>query len=154
MGFLYEMLQKPFGQLRLEQQIVAGLIVLLGVCLVVFSFRLAIGIFKRGRLHSRRPMVSPVRVSWRDSVGARERDNARCRDISAGGLGVELPDRLKVHTRVHFRVLDSTRLAGTGEVRHCTPIGSRYLIGVRFDSISGSPSGSSLSSAALKGIER
>ena len=154
MGFLYEMLKKPFAQLRLEQQIVAVLIVLLGVSLVVFSFRLAARKLNKGRLHARRPLVSPVRVSWRDNVGARERDNARCRDISVGGLGVELPDRLKIHTRVHFRVLDSARLAGTGEVRHCTPFGSKYLIGVRFDSISGSPSTSSLSPAALQGIER
>jgi hypothetical protein len=149
MDSLFEMLRKPFTQLPLEQQIVVVLIALLGLSLLVYAICLAIQRFKKGRLEARRPLTSLVCVSWRDNVGARDRENARCRDISPGGLGVELPDRIKLRTRVQFRILDKTKLAGIGEVRHCTPLGSNYLIGMRFQSVSHAASASPFSSVAL-----
>ena len=58
-------------------------------------------------------------------------EQGRCVDMSAGGLRMELQDPILVGTPVSFHLLQTKR-AGTAFVRHCTPTGSGYVIGVEF----------------------
>ena len=128
----WQILDKPFTQWRLEQQLLAALVVLCYLAVILYSLAFAMRRTRRIRLHERRFVGHPVRISWRDGVGLRETDDGFCRDVSNGGMAVELPFPLKVHTRLNLRVSEP-KLSGIGVVRRCTRIGAQYVVGVKFD---------------------
>ena len=132
MSTLWQILDKPFAQLRLEQQLLAALVTLCCVALTIWSVAFAVRRIRPARLHERRFVGRPVLISWRDGVGLRQSDEGFCQDVSAGGMAVELPFPLKVRTRLILRVSEA-KLSGTGVVRRCTRIGPRYVVGVKFD---------------------
>jgi hypothetical protein len=132
MDFFRQVLHQPFTELRWENQLLAALVILccavLTVCAVVFAVRS----MRQPRLHARRPVGRPVFISWRDGVGLRQSDDGFCRDISAGGMALDLPFPLKPRTELNLRMSEA-KFSGTGVVRRCTRAGPRYLVGVKFD---------------------
>ncbi|HSB14513.1 MAG TPA: PilZ domain-containing protein [Bryobacteraceae bacterium] len=131
MDYLLEMVQKPFAELRGEQQIAAVLIVLLCVFIAFSAVFQAVRGMKGRRRYWRHRQTGPIDVSWRSSLGSPRREQGRCVDMSAGGLRMELQDPILVGTPVSFHLLQTKR-AGTAFVRHCTPDGSKFYIGVEF----------------------
>jgi PilZ domain-containing protein len=136
MDFFLDMLQKPFTQLRLGQQISAVVILLLCVFPAVASLRWAVRRIKKNRLHWRHPLVSPIQVTWQDQAGGERQDRGRCLDVSKGGLKMELPHPIEVGASIRFYVVHSD-IVGAGLVRHCTKTGSKYVIGVEFTDAKG-----------------
>ena len=100
----------------------------LAICSVAFAARRIRG----ARVYERRFVGRTVAISWRDGVGLRQSDDGFCRDISAGGMALDLPFPLKLRTRLNLRMSEA-KLSGTGVVRRCTRIGPRYVVGVKFD---------------------
>ena len=132
MGTFWQILDKPFTQLRLEQQLLGALVLLCCVALTMCSVAFAARRLRRARIHKRRLVGRPVLVSSRDGVGLRQSDDGFCQDASTGGMALELPFPLKVRTRLDLRVSEA-KLSGTGIVCRCTRIGPRYAVGVKFD---------------------
>jgi hypothetical protein len=134
MNFFYEMLNSPWSQWRLEQRIVAVLIVSLVVGLVVYALIYLLHIAERRR-ESRDALANPIDIFWQDLDGLAQHSQGRCLDVSAGGLRVELSDPLPVPARIKFRV-SGTGVEGTALVRHCQPKGAKYVVGAQFTSLS------------------
>lgn len=135
MDFMLEILEKPFSQMRAEQQIVAVLLVLLCICFVLFSVTWAVRRIKKSRSSWRHRLVSPIEISWEERAGVKRQERGCCLDVSAGGLKMELPDPLAVGTPIYFHVIH-TNLVGTASVRYCTHSGSKHVIGVEFGNVS------------------
>ena len=134
MNFFYEMLNSPWTQWRLEQKIVLGLILLLGIFLVFYAISFVRHVAERRR-ELRDSVAVPIEISWEDLGGVTQRSQGRCLDLSANGLRVELKDPLQVPTRLKFRVLE-TDIRGVAVVRHCRRKGSKYVVGAQFTSLS------------------
>ena len=132
MEFFLQIMQKPFAQLRLEQQLLLALVLLCCAVLAVYVIAFAARRMRPTRLHKRLLVGRPVLISWRDGVGFRESDDGFCKDVSVGGMALELPFPLKVRTRLNLRVSEA-KLSGIGVVRRCIRVGPRYVVGVRFD---------------------
>jgi len=135
MSFLWQILDKPLAQWRLEQQLLAALVVLCCAALTIYSVAFAARRIRPPRLHERRLAGHPVLISWRDGVGLRQSDDGLCQDLSAGGMALALPFPLKVSTRLSLRVSEA-KLSAAGVVRRCDHIGPRYIVGVQFDRLS------------------
>ncbi len=118
----------------MEQKIVLGMIVLLGVVLVFYAISLIRHIAERRR-ESRDSVAIPIVISWEDMDGLTQHSQGRCLDLSPGGLRVELKDPLHAPTRIKFHVLD-TGVTGVALVRHCRRKGSKYVVGAQFTSVS------------------
>ena len=132
MSFFREILERPFAQLRLEQQLLATLAALCCIALAVYLAAFAARLFRPVRVHKRRLVGRPVLISWCDGVGFRQSDDGFCQNVSDGGMALEWPFPLKVGTRLSLRISEA-KLSGTGVVRRCTRFGPRYLVGVKFD---------------------
>ncbi len=90
---------------------------------------------KRLRPHRRqqREFVGrPVLVRWVERAGPRQSDDGFCEDLSTEGIGMDLPFRLRVGSRVDVRMSEAN-LSRSGIVRRCTRHGERYAVGVAFD---------------------
>ncbi len=134
MNFFSEMLYRPWTQWRLEQKIVLGILVLVGVFLVFYAISLVRHIAERRR-ESRDSVAIPIVISWEDMDGLTQHSQGRCLDLSPGGLRVELKDPLHAPTRIKFRVLE-TGATGVAVVRHCQRRRSKYVVGAQFTSLS------------------
>jgi c-di-GMP-binding flagellar brake protein YcgR len=136
MDFLREILDKPFTQLRFEQQLLVGLIIL--AC-AVLAGRSILALARRStvqRRESKRARSSQsIEIFWEDAAGLRHHHQGRCRNISKGGLGMELSTPIAVGTQIGFKVPNAD-LGGTASVRHCSQASSKYVIGLRFDVVS------------------
>jgi len=80
------------------------------------------------RLHERLAVQSQVHLSWQDREGARVLQ-ARALDISRFGLLVEAEKAIAPGTLVSVQT--KATLIGKACVRHCTPKGAKYRIGLR-----------------------
>lgn len=69
-----------------------------------------------------------VRVYWQDEQGRQREAPALLRDVSAGGFGIELQDRLEVGTIITVRTMVNSPRC---EVRHMRANSARVLIGVK-----------------------
>ncbi len=79
------------------------------------------------RLH-----VDPVAwIEWIDGNGAQRKVQARCLDVSAGGLGLKGPVKIAAGTVVTVG-LPARNWRCRAEVRHCDRAESAYRIGVKF----------------------
>ena len=132
MSFLWKILDRPFVQLRPEQQLLIALVLFCCVALTIYAVVLAVRRIRPARLHERRIVGRPVLISWRDGVGLRQSDEGFCKDVSAGGMSLALPFPLKVRTRLNVQMSES-KLSRVGVVRRCTCNGPRYVVGVKFD---------------------
>ena len=132
MSILWQFLDMLPTPWRFQQQILEAFVVLCFVALTVWAVAFAARRIRPARIHDRRLVGRPVLISWRDSVGFRESDDGFCQDLSAGGMALDLPFPLKVHTRLNLRMSEA-KLSGRGVVRRCTRVGPRYFVGVQFD---------------------
>jgi hypothetical protein len=69
-----------------------------------------------------------VRVYWQDEQGRQREAPALLRDVSAGGFGIELQDRLEIGTLVTVRTMVNSPRC---EVRHVRANEKRVVIGVK-----------------------
>jgi hypothetical protein len=69
-----------------------------------------------------------VRVYWQDEQGRQREAPALLRDVSAGGFGIELQDRLEVGMLITVRTMVNSPRC---EVRHMRANEKRVLIGVK-----------------------
>jgi PilZ domain len=138
MRVLWQILETPFTQLRLQQQLLAALVVLCCAVLTIYSLAFAAPRIRPCRLHKRRFVGRPVLISWRDAVGLMQSDDGVCQDLSDGGMALELPFPLKVRTRLNLRMPEA-KLFTAGVVRRCSRVAPRYVgknayvVGVKFD---------------------
>lgn len=132
MSALWQILDTPFTQLRLEQQLLAALVLLCCAALTIYSVVSAARRIRPARLHERRFVGHPILISWHDGVGFRKSDDGFCQDLSVGGTTLLLPFPLRVSTRLNVRMSEA-KLSSTGVVRRCTCIGPKYVVGVQFD---------------------
>jgi hypothetical protein len=79
------------------------------------------------RLHARIPLDRPVCLCWRDRQGSHVL-HARTRDISKFGMLVEA--ERGIVPGVVISVEANTGTLGNACVRHCTPDGLKYRIGL------------------------
>jgi hypothetical protein len=79
------------------------------------------------RLHARSSIERKVRLCWIDGQGNRVLD-ARTIDISRFGMLVETEKAIPSGTLVSVHT--NATLIGRACVRHCTPKGSKYRIGL------------------------
>ena len=81
------------------------------------------------RRHERLPYLGPVFISWEDKHGLPKYAQARCRDVSEGGLRIEVPEPIPVHSRISLRA-DRIDLHGSATVKHIARYGSKYILGL------------------------
>ena len=79
------------------------------------------------RRHRRRPYSGSIRVAWENPPGLCRYAQAKCLDISEGGLRVQSPVPIPIHTRVILRA-EGMNLAGSASVRHMTRHGSKFIL--------------------------
>jgi hypothetical protein len=70
-------------------------------------------------------------ISWRDGRGRITQARGRCLDVSERGARVAYSDAITLPAVMQIR-LDGDGVTRTGVVRHCTPKGTQYEIGVEF----------------------
>jgi len=134
MDFLWDILAKPFAELRPAQQIVLVSLLLASGMLLLSSMSFAVRRLRQRRLHARRALLNPIEITWEEQAGVKRHCLGHCLDISAGGLKMEIPDPIEISTVVEFRVVH-TNLTGSGWVRYCTATGSRHTIGLEFRTV-------------------
>jgi hypothetical protein len=81
------------------------------------------------RLHERFPLNSPVHLTWQDGKGGQRHVRARAVDASKFGVLVEAEASIPSGTIVCVQTASFTIL-GKASVRHCTPKGLSYKIGL------------------------
>jgi|GEM_PF-6768883 hypothetical protein len=136
MRFFADLLERPFTGMRLEQQIVVIFILALCISATVGAIAWTVRRIKHLRAHWRHPLSSAVEVHWWDEQkGDNKESQGWCRDISKGGLKMQLREPIPPGTSVRVRIIDSgiTRLAS---VRYCTPSRPGFIIGIQFHEVS------------------
>jgi hypothetical protein len=79
------------------------------------------------RLHERIPINRPVHLCWRDRQGDQVLA-ARATDVSKFGMRVEADKPISPGTIISVET--ASAVLGNACVRHCTPNGIRYRIGL------------------------
>ena len=75
--------------------------------------------------------ASILQVSWLDITGKMKVARTRALNISESGMAVELPEAAMPLSMVRFQS-DKFKLMGTGAVRHCRRVGTKYVVGFEF----------------------
>ena len=84
------------------------------------------------RKHRRYAVDSGVlQVFWLDSTGKMKTARTRALNISEGGIAIELPEAAMPMSMVRFDS-DKYKVRGSGAVRHCHRVGSKYIVGLEF----------------------
>jgi hypothetical protein len=84
------------------------------------------------RRHRRYAVDSGVlQVSWLDTSGKLKMARTKAINISEGGMAIELPEGAMPLSMIRFRS-DRYKLMGSGAVRHCHRVGSKYIVGIEF----------------------
>ena len=84
------------------------------------------------RRHRRYAVDSGVlQVSWLDVSGKMKMTRTRALTISEGGMTVELPEAAMPQSMLRFQS-DRFKLLGSGAVRHCRRVGTKYIVGLEF----------------------
>jgi PilZ domain-containing protein len=79
-----------------------------------------------------------VRAAWLDAHGNLHAANVKVRDISSGGLGIELPEPLPEFATIKLKS-SLHGLDGTAVVRRCKLSGLSYIVGLEFEDIHWTP---------------
>ena len=91
--------------------------------------------FKRliaeSRISARQPLEMAVEVSCRDGRGRIVHTRARCLDISDRGACIVYREAVTLPAVMQLKS-ESDGVVRTGQVRHCTPRGSEFEIGIEF----------------------
>jgi hypothetical protein len=80
------------------------------------------------RRQERIPCTLPVRLSWNDN-GADRFVRGKCRDISEGGLRVEITETIPAQSNVSLRV-EQVDVAGSARVRYLRRGPMRTILGL------------------------
>jgi len=95
----------------------------------------AFGKFRRlvteNRYGQRKPSDAQVAVSWRDGRGRITHARAHCMEISEVGARIAYGEPIVLPAILQMRSEADGRI-WTGRVRHCTPKGTQYEIGIEF----------------------
>lgn len=86
------------------------------------------------RRENREAKKGRIRVGYTDQLGEYKVCEAPVLDVSETGMRVELPDPLKVGSRVGLQP-GTLNVCGTGQVKHCRLKSARYTIGLQFLSV-------------------
>ena len=86
---------------------------------------------KERRRDVRYPIEERIEVLWQEERGDPYILRCRCLDVSAGGLRIEVPNRIPARTKVNF-IFDQAAFAGSGSVRYCIGKGLNYILGIEF----------------------
>jgi curved DNA-binding protein len=84
------------------------------------------------RREVRRSCAKPCGVTWKDTAGLTHSAQARCVDISASGMALDCTAAITPNTAVYVQGQDGYP-TGYAVVRHCTPAGARFTIGLEFE---------------------
>jgi len=74
---------------------------------------------------------TPADLAFRDGRGKITRARGRCLDISESGARIAYAERIELPAVMQIRT-EHDGVLRSGRVRHCTPHGSQYEIGVEF----------------------
>lgn len=83
------------------------------------------------RRHARVTYTGPIRLAW-DEGGEPRYAQARCIDLSAGGLRVEAPVGIPAQSRILLKV-EELKLAGSARLKNMTRRGSKYILGLELN---------------------
>ena len=84
---------------------------------------------KDHRLHHRVPYCGPARIAWDDERGLTRFANAKCIDVSQGGLRIEAAEPIPLLSRLSLRV-DRINISGSATVRNVAWRGCKYILGL------------------------
>lgn len=73
-----------------------------------------------------------MQVYYLDSTGKMKMARTRALNISEGGIAFELPEAAHSMSMIRFQS-DKYKLFGSGAVRYCNRIGSKYVVGLEFN---------------------
>jgi hypothetical protein len=88
---------------------------------------------KERRQMARFSLDESVTVSWVDPSGAQHREQARCLDVSEGGLRLELLKKIEAGSYVNVKA-EKYKLNASAKVRNAVAKGLRYHVGLEFNS--------------------
>src|SRR5258708_29965123 len=83
------------------------------------------------RVSTRESFETVADLAWRDGRGRITQARGRCLDISESGARIAYSERIELPAVMQIRT-DHYAVLRTGRVRHCTPHGSQYEIGIEF----------------------
>ena len=89
---------------------------------------------KDHRQHERLLYGGPIRISWEDDQGLVRFAHAKCLDVSADGLRIEVAEPIPVRSRLLLRV-DRMNLSGSATVRRVTWRGCKYILGLSLSEV-------------------
>ena len=81
------------------------------------------------RRHPRVPQQGKVRISWVHTDGLPRFAQARCFDVSQGGVRIEVPEPPPLRSNMMLHS-EQMKLAGPAIVKHVTRQGTRYTVGL------------------------
>ena len=83
------------------------------------------------RISTREPFTAAADLAFRDGRGRITQARGRCLDISESGARIAYSERIELPAVMQIRT-EHDGVLRTGRVRHCTPHGSQYEIGIEF----------------------
>jgi hypothetical protein len=86
------------------------------------------------RRHARQPLHCEISITWKDRAGNTRTLQARGVDVSESGARIETTEPVEPQSRVYLRA-EQYGLTGSVVVRHCARQGSKYILGLEFDSV-------------------
>src|SRR5882724_1255037 len=89
---------------------------------------------KNVRRHHRLPYVGPVQVSWQSPTGETRFAQAKCIDVSQGGLRIDVAHPVPARAVVSLRA-DRIKLAGSARVKYSSRHGARYIVGLELTQV-------------------
>jgi hypothetical protein len=83
------------------------------------------------RINTRETFETAADLAFRDGRGKITQARGRCLDISESGARIAYSDRIELPAVMQIRT-EHDGVLRSGRVRHCTPHGSQYEIGIEF----------------------
>jgi hypothetical protein len=91
---------------------------------------------KEARRHRRLPLAGLVRLTWEDVRGEIRFTQAKCIDISEGGLRVEALSMIPAGSRVSLNA-EPIKLSGGATAKHVMRYGGKYTVGLELSQAAG-----------------
>lgn len=74
---------------------------------------------------------SSLRVSWLDGKSQLKMAQVKVLNVSEGGMALEMPEAPMTGSMIRFQS-EKHKLVGSGALRHCRRVGSKFIIGIEF----------------------
>jgi hypothetical protein len=85
---------------------------------------------RRHRRYAVEPTI--LQVYYLDATGKMKVARTKAVNISEGGIAFEVPEAVQPMSMIRFQS-DKYKLFGSGAVRHCSRVGSKYIVGLEFN---------------------